>query len=146
MTRTTALAFAATLAASAALAQPIDKGEIHISDGDTISVRGKVYRLVGFNTPETFKADCAEERALGVKAHKRLQQLVDAGGLDLTEVRCACSPGTEGTERCNFGRSCAILKAKGVDVGQTLIKEGLAEVYVCGERSCPRRRDWCGQP
>jgi endonuclease YncB( thermonuclease family) len=136
--------FATMLVATSAAAEPIGTSEIHVSDGDTIFARGKVYRLVGFNTPETFKARCAEERALGVKAHKRLQQLVDAGGLDLTEVRCSCAAGTEGTQRCNFGRSCARLKAKGVDVGRPLIKEGLAEVYICGERSCPKRRDWCG--
>jgi endonuclease YncB( thermonuclease family) len=142
MTRLTTIALAVLLAASAA-AQPIDKSEVRVSDGDTIVVAGTTYRLVGFNTPETFKARCAEERALGVKAHKRLQALVNGGSLDLTEVRCSCAPGTEGTERCNYGRSCATLKAKGVDVGQTLIKEGLAEVYVCRERTCPKRRDWC---
>jgi micrococcal nuclease len=142
MTRLITIALALLLA-TGAVAQPIDKNEIHVSDGDTISVRGTVYRLVGFNTPETFKARCAEERALGVKAQARLQQLVDAGGLDLAEVRCACAPGTEGTERCNYGRSCAVLKAKGVDVARTLVKEQLAEVYVCGSTSCPRRRNWC---
>jgi endonuclease YncB( thermonuclease family) len=132
------------LLASAAAAQPIDKSEIHVSDGDTISVRGKVYRLVGFNTPETFRAKCAQERALGVKADRRLRALINAGDLDLTEVRCSCRPRTEGTQRCNFGRSCAILKAKGTDVGQTLISEGLAEVYPCSATRCPKRRDWCG--
>jgi endonuclease YncB( thermonuclease family) len=113
------------LVVASASAEPIDKGEIHISDGDTIFARGRVFRLVGFNTPETFKARYAEERALGVKAHRRLQQLVDGGGLDLTEVRCSCRPGTEGTRECNFGRACGVLKAKGVDVGRTLISEGL---------------------
>jgi endonuclease YncB( thermonuclease family) len=117
-----------------------------VSDGDTVFARGKVYRLVGFNTPETFKARCAEERALGVKEHKRLQALVNGGGLDLTEVRCSCQPGTEGTRFCNYGRSCGILKAKGVDVGRTLIREGLAERYICGARRCPRRREWCAGP
>jgi endonuclease YncB( thermonuclease family) len=131
------------LAAARAAAEPINSNEIRVSDGDTIFARGKVYRLIGFNTAETFKARCAEERALGVQAHKRLQALVDAGGLDLIEMRCSCRPGTEGTQACNYGRSCATLKARGVDVGQTLIKEGLAEVYACGGYRCPRRRDWC---
>jgi endonuclease YncB( thermonuclease family) len=131
------------LLASVAAAAPIDKGEIHVTDGDTIFARGKVYRLVGFNAPETFKARCAEERALGVRADKRLRALISAGDLDLTEVRCSCRPGTEGTDRCNYGRACGVLKAKGVDVGETLIKEGLAEPYVCGATRCPRRKDWC---
>ena len=51
--------------------------------------------------------------------------------------------GTHGTRRCNYGRQCAILKAKGVDVGLTLIAEGLARVYVCGADRCPRRQGRC---
>jgi endonuclease YncB( thermonuclease family) len=121
----------------------INGSEIRVTDGDTIFARGKVYRLVGFNAPETYKARCAEERALGIKADARLRALVNGGGLELIEVRCSCRPGTEGTQACNYGRSCAVLKAKGVDVGRTLIKEGLAEVYICGATSCPRRREWC---
>jgi len=144
MTRIAVIA-AMMLAAATAIAEPIDKSEIRVSDGDTVFARGKVYRLVGFNTPETFKARCAEERALGVKADKRLRQLVDGGGLDLTEVRCSCQPGTEGTRFCNYGRACGVLKAKGVDVGKTLIAEGLAESYVCGPHRCPRRRGWCAR-
>jgi endonuclease YncB( thermonuclease family) len=146
MPRPISVIFATMLLAAGATAEPINPSEIRVSDGDTIFARGKVYRLVGFNTPETFKAKCAEERALGVKADKRLRQLIAGGGLDLTQVRCSCAPGTEGTQACNYGRFCATLTAKGVDVGQTLIKEGLAEVYICGETRCPRRRDWCGRP
>jgi endonuclease YncB( thermonuclease family) len=117
MMRRTVFVLAIVLAAASAVAQPIDKGEIHVSDGDTISVAGKVYRLVGFNVPETFRAKYAGERALGVKADKRLRELVADGNLDLTEVRCSCREGTHGTQACNYGRSCATLKAKGVDVG-----------------------------
>jgi len=98
---------------------------------------GKVYRLVGFNTPEAgLGADCEQERMLAAKATQRLRQLVGAGGLELEPVRCACQPGTEGTDRCNFGRLCAILRAQGQDVGSTLIAEGLAEKYVW-------RKNWC---
>lgn len=135
---------ACLLLASVAAAEPVGSSEIRVTDGDTILAHGKVYRLVGFNAPETFKARCADERTLGVKARARLQALINAGALDLTEVQCSCAPGTEGTQSCNYGRSCATLKANGIDVGQTLIKEGLAEVYVCGRYRCPKRRDWCG--
>jgi endonuclease YncB( thermonuclease family) len=143
MTRPTTLALAAMLAATGAVAQPIDKSEIRVSDGDTIVARGKTYRLVGFDAPEQWSAKCAEERAHGVKAHNRLQQLVDGGGLDLTAVRCSCAPGTEGTQFCNYGRACGTLKVRGVDVGSILIKEGLAHVYICGVDRCPRRQGWC---
>ena len=43
---------------------------------------------------------------------------------------------------CNYGRACGILKARGRDVGATLISEGLARAYVCGPRSCPPRQGW----
>src|SRR5215470_10061260 len=129
MIRSTALALTAImLAVASASAAPISSSEIRVADGDTIFAYGKTYRLVGFDAPETFQAKCAEERTLGVKAHKRLQQLVNAGDLDLTEVQCSCRKGTHGTPACNYGRSCATLKAKGTDVGRTLISEGLAHV------------------
>jgi hypothetical protein len=33
----------------------------------------------------------------------------------------ACRTGTEGTPRCNYGRSCGVLRARGQDVGALLI-------------------------
>ena len=43
-----------------------------------------MYRLVGFNTPETgTNARCEFERALAAKATQRLRQLTAAGGLEL---------------------------------------------------------------
>jgi hypothetical protein len=74
-------------------AAPIDGGAISVADGDTIRVSGEpsAVRLVGFNTPET----------------RRLRQIVAGGGLDLTLVRCACAPGTEGSPRCNYGPAAA---------------------------------------
>src|SRR5262245_43020109 len=67
-------------------------------DGDTILANGKTYRLVGFDTPETGeRAKCAAERILGGMASARLQALIGKGNLELTEVRCSCVPGTQGT-------------------------------------------------
>jgi hypothetical protein len=61
----------------------------------------------------------------------------------LTRVVCACRPGLEGTQNCNFGRLCGSLSIGGRDVGSILIGEGLAHPYVCGTTSCPQRRPWC---
>jgi endonuclease YncB( thermonuclease family) len=122
----------------------LESVRIDIIDGDSISSGRQVYRLVGFNTPESgANAKCPRERALAAEAMRRLQELVAGGELDLRRVRCACPPGTEGTGQCNYGRLCGTLKVGGRDVGTILIAEGLAERYACGAASCPPHRDWC---
>ncbi|MCJ9720123.1 thermonuclease family protein [Agrobacterium sp. BETTINA12B] len=117
-----------------------------ITDGDTIRMGdGTPVRLAGFNAPEVFHPQCDSEAALGNKATERLKQLVASGSTSLTRIACSCPPGTEGTDMCNFGRSCGILKVDGQDVGQTLISEGLAVPFMCGRTSCPKTpRPWCG--
>jgi endonuclease YncB( thermonuclease family) len=132
---------------SLATAGPIDRGAISVVDGDTIRVSGEpsAVRLVGFNTPETRGAACPAERTAGNAAARRLRQIVAAGGLDLTFVRCACARGTEGTLRCNHGRRCGVLRSRGRDVGEILIGEEHAVPFVCGETRCPETpRPWCG--
>lgn len=127
--------------------RPITMSDFTITDGDTIRLNGEPQgtRLVGFNTPETFKPQCSEERALGLRAKARLRQLLSNGAsLELQRVPCSCTPGTERTKACNHGRSCAILRTDGRDVGQVLIAEGLAAPLVCGATSCPPTpRPWC---
>jgi hypothetical protein len=52
---------------------------------------GVVFRLVGLDAPKTgSRARCEAERAKGAEASRRLRQLVAGGGLDLTQVPCAC--------------------------------------------------------
>jgi endonuclease YncB( thermonuclease family) len=139
-----AIAFALASLATPAGSEPIAAGAVHVVDGDTIRVPGQTIRLVGFNTPEAgIHARCEDERNLAARATAGLRALVAGGGLDLQIVRCSCQPGTEGTQRCNYGRACGVLKARGRDVGAILIGEGLARSYVCGRTSCPRRSEWC---
>jgi hypothetical protein len=67
---------------------------IEIIDGDTIRSAGYVYRLVGFDTPETGRnARCAREQTLGAAATRRLTELVRGGGHVLARVPCACVAG-----------------------------------------------------
>jgi len=128
-----------------AFGSPIEPRQIDVMDGDTIRVNDTVYRLVGFDTPEAgFRAKCERERTVGHAATQRLRQLIAGGGLDLTRIRCSCPPGTEGSQRCNFGRFCGTLTARGKDVGDILIGEKLARPYVCDSTRCPRREGWCG--
>jgi hypothetical protein len=90
-------------------AEPIAPSAIEVIDGDTIRARGVIVRLVGFDAPETVRARCDSERAMGAKATTRLKQLIASGRLDFVLVPCNCRPGTEGTSACNYGRSCGTL-------------------------------------
>ena len=137
---------AALVYAGMARAAPVDPGDVSVIDGDTIRLHHKRpdVRLVGFNAPETRRAVCKAEGDLGAKATRRLRDLVRAGNLDFEYVACACAPGTEGTDRCNYGRRCGTLKANGRDVGAILIAEKLAVPFQCGATSCPPTpRPWC---
>ncbi|MGY4311099.1 thermonuclease family protein [Bradyrhizobium sp. JR3.5] len=127
-------------------AEPITSDKIRVLDGDTIRVFNKRpdVRLVGFNAPETRRAQCDAERELGDKATRRVRDLVRDESLDFTAVPCSCKAGTEGKWFCNHGRSCRTLKAGGRDVGVILIEEGLAVPFKCYATSCPKTpKPWC---
>ncbi|WP_282153965.1 thermonuclease family protein [Ruegeria atlantica] len=121
---------------------------IRVIDGDTVKISGesRSIRLVGFNTPETMSAQCSRERELGNQASRRLNEMLSsASEIEFQRVRCACQPGTEGTQACNFGRLCGRLFVDGKDVGSKLISERLAVRYICGATGCPPRPgNWCG--
>ena len=134
------------LLSTTAIAEPIDPSDIRVIDGNTIRVYHQQpnVRLVGFNAPETRRAECEAEAELGAKATRRLRDLIRAGNLDFIYVKCSCPEGTEGTFACNYGRDCETLKSNGRDVGAILIEEGLAVPFVCGPTHCPKTpRPWC---
>ncbi|MBY5814496.1 thermonuclease family protein [Rhizobium leguminosarum] len=139
--------FVGTVGKSSHVMGPVDQA-FTVTDGDTVHVVGERAgtRLVGFNTPEKFSPQCEYERKLGERASSRLMELVKSPNLQLTKVPCACPAGSEGTDACNHGRSCGVLKVDGRDVGQILIGEGLAVPFICEGNRCPRTpRPWCGQ-
>lgn len=116
-----------------------------VTDGDTIRLDdGTSVRLNGFNAPESRDPQCDREAILGDRAKERLEELSATGRTKVIQVPCACKPGTEGTKKCNYGRSCGILTINGRDVGRILISEGLAVSFICGKTSCPKTpKPWC---
>jgi micrococcal nuclease len=124
------LTVAASIWSAPLYAEEISARSIYVIDGDTIDINGARYRLVGFDTPETYRPKCDYEKALGNQPTARLKQLI--GGIAIIDL--AVQPG-----RDRYGRGLARLFVNDYDVGAILINEGLARPYNGG-----RRASWCG--
>ena len=69
-----------TIALALALLVPVSaQAATIIIDGDTIDIDGVRIRIVQIDTPETFGPRCENELILGLKAKKRLRELLDSG-------------------------------------------------------------------
>lgn len=128
--------------ATPARSETLDARRIYVIDGDTVRLPAKgsapaeTVRLWNIDAPETARAQCEAEAALGFRAKQRLASLLREGPVTLAR----CEPAKPGrAPRCQdqYGRTLAALSVNGRDAGQTLIAEGLAT-------SWPHRRDWCG--
>jgi len=93
-----------------------------VVDGDTFWFQGAKYRIADIDTPETHGPRCPAEAALGARATRRLQSLMNAGAFSLEQ-------GDRDTDR--YGRSLRIVTRSGESIGAMLVAEGLA-------------RDWDG--
>jgi endonuclease YncB( thermonuclease family) len=108
-----------------------------VVDGDTIdavvqpSREWRRFRLIGFDTPETYYAGCDAERELGYRAAPRLAEMVRG------EVQLNIQEGA----RDRYSRGLATLRVRGEDVGELLIREGLAVPYT----GRGKRIDWCAK-
>ena len=100
-----------------------------VVDGDTVNLAGQSIRLVGFDTPETYRAECASERRLGDAATDRLRDLLARA----SSAQLAYLP-----HRDQYGRDLARLMLDGRDVADIMVGEGLARRYSGGQR-----RSWC---
>jgi endonuclease YncB( thermonuclease family) len=126
--------------------QSVSVGQVQVVDGGTIRLRGQQgdIRLLGFNAPETARAQCDAERERGYAAMRRLRAIVESSELAFRPRPCMCGPNVEDTEACSPGRRCGILFANGWDVGERLIAERLAVRVACSGASCtPPPRPWC---
>lgn len=111
-----------------ALAQPVYRA----IDGDTLALGDERFRLTGFDTPETFHALCAKEKAHGLLAKARLQQLVRRGPVNLIRAK----------GRDKYGRTLAVLWIGQELASDILIREGLAVPYT-GKIRRVVNYNWC---
>jgi endonuclease YncB( thermonuclease family) len=114
--------------------QPEDNCRVvHISDGDTFDVKcngqpQERIRLMGYDTPETYYADCPAEKALGDEATARLRTLTETR--QITRI--------ERHGRGKYGRVLARVWLEGTDLADIMVSEGLAMRYSGGHRA-----NWC---
>lgn len=88
-----------------------------IVDGDTFWLEGVKYRIANIDTPE-LKGRCKAEKAIAIRARNRLEQLMSGEPVTLS------STGTD-----PHGRTLVLVSGSGGDLGETLVSEGLAEVW-----------------
>lgn len=105
---------------------------IVVIDGDTIDVNGERIRIANIDAPEIRGAKCDAEKRLGIVAKHRLEQLVQAGRLEII-------PGDpkNGRVRDRHGRTLATIRIDGDDVGEILIRDSIAREW------SGRREPWC---
>ena len=99
-----------------------------VVDGDTFWFRGEKIRIADIDTPETHGPACAAEGALGARATRRLQTLMNAG-------RFSLETGDRDSDR--YGRALRVVTRGGQSIGEQLVAEGLARPWD------GRRQPWC---
>ena len=121
------------------LSGPVAAQVLRVIDGDTIEVSARIWlrqeitihvRLLGIDAPELSRARCPSEKERAEAARDRLADLVGAGPVRLFDI----------DDGKYADRVLAHVRTQtGSDIGETLLREGLARPYIGG-----RRQDWCG--
>jgi len=89
-----------------------------ITDGDTIKLNGVTYRLWGIDAPET-KQDCPDGWPAGRLATTQLQTLIKG-----RTIVC------EAKDTDRYGRTVAVCRAGGEDLGALMVRSGMAWAFV----------------
>ena len=116
--------------------------QIRVVDGDTldcgildlglgVALVNERIRLVGINSPESFRPSCPEERAKGILAKEALAKAV-ADGIVVVLT-------SDKDERGKFGRVFGWLYVDGENINDSLIEDGHAIRYDGGKR----KNVWC---
>ena len=87
------------------------------TDGDTLRMDGKTYRLWGIDAPESAQT-CPDGWPAGRMATIRLQALIAGKSVQCQE---------RGADR--YGRTIAVCYAGGQDIGELMVREGYAWAF-----------------
>ncbi|MEX3008380.1 thermonuclease family protein [Hoeflea sp. TYP-13] len=124
-----ALAFLVALSSTAQSQRP----EVRVIDGDTVEIDGERIRIANIDTPELRGAKCEAEYRLAKIAARRVEEL-----LELHRIRIRRGDPKDGRLKDRYGRTLAIIYVDGVDLGEILIEEDLAQRWYSD------RVPWCG--
>lgn len=100
-----------------------------VVDGDTFWLEGEKVRIADIDTPEISEPKCDSEYQLGMRATRRLRDLLSQGPFQLERI------GDRDVDR--YGRSLRIAVRNGQSIGDQLVSEGLARTW------SGRREPWC---
>ncbi|MDP3740317.1 MAG: thermonuclease family protein [Hyphomonadaceae bacterium] len=88
-----------------------------VIDGDTIKLDGTTYRIHGIDAPETHQI-CDDGYPAGIEATAYLRAM-------MRDRRITCEPKT--TDR--YGRTVALCRADGMDLGEAMVRAGMAWAF-----------------
>jgi endonuclease YncB( thermonuclease family) len=100
-----------------------------VVDGDTFWLEGRKIRVADIDTPEITRSKCPAEYRLGMQATYRFRDLLNAGPFELRTL--------PGRSIDRYGRELRVVLRSGRSIGDLLVKEGLARVWL------GRREPWC---
>lgn len=118
--------------------------KVYVLDGDTVVINQERIRLDGIDAPE-LKGKCENEKRLAKEAHYRLAELIDGSRLVVERVPVRPRMGEFGLEQKfktdRYGRTLAPLIANGQDVGDAILRDGLARKWT--KKWDGRDEPWC---